>query len=366
MGVGTYLDTFTRFIVGGQDAPEWTTHVAGHPPLVTLLFAPLARAGLAGPGWAAALCIAGGAAAAPAVLSALKVLAGERTARRAAVFVVFAPTALWVATDPPPPAQPAGRPQSAHPTDPPQSGHPADSSRPAYSPRSLPRACAIALTGGLLLGTCLMLSYGLTLLAPVAAAVVLVGAARTRARLAVPLVAGAGVAAVLAVFAAAGFSWFEGFELARERVMNGPGWRDRPTAYFLFANPAAVAVAAGPAVVAALPLLFRMRVGEARRLAAPAVAALLAMALAVTSNLSKGEVERIYLPFTLWLLPLAALLPTSSTRGGGPPPTPPGGRSMRSLARLTSTPVHSVPDHRWLAAQAGWTVLVAVTTTLHW
>ena len=44
-------------------------------------------------------------------------------------------------------------------------------------------------------------------------------------------------------------------------------------------------------------------------------AALGAVVLAIGSNLSKGEVERIYLPFALWLLPLAAALPGRYRRG---------------------------------------------------
>jgi hypothetical protein len=46
-------------------------------------------------------------------------------------------------------------------------------------------------------------------------------------------------------------------------------------------------------------------------------------------------VERIYLPWAVWLLPLAALLPADRSRG-------------------------------WLAAQVGWAVLVAATTSLAW
>jgi hypothetical protein len=184
-----------------------------------------------------------------------------------------------------------------------------------------------------------MLSYGLVLLAPIAAAAVLLTVPRWNERMTVLLIAVLGVMAVLGGFAIAGFWWPDGLRLASERVMNGPGWQDRPAAYFLFANPAAVAVAAGPAVVAALPLLGRFR--WSNRLAALAVVALLAIAIAVASNLSKGEVERIYLPFTVWLLPLAALLVEGRSRGRASA----GG---------------------WLAAQVGWTILLAATTSLHW
>jgi hypothetical protein len=40
-----------------------------------------------------------------------------------------------------------------------------------------------------------------------------------------------------------------------------------------------------------------------------------AVALADLSGLSKGEVERIWLPFAIWLIVATALLPTSARRG---------------------------------------------------
>jgi hypothetical protein len=201
-----------------------------------------------------------------------------------------------------------------------------------------------------------MLSYGLVLLAPIAVAAVFLGVRRWSRRIPLLLTAAVGVLAVFAGFAAAGFWWPDGLRLTSERVMAGPGWQDRPTGYFLFANLAALAVAAGPAVVAALPLLVQLfpisrlrryravsatgTDADARRVAALPVAALIAIALAVVSNLSKGEVERIYLPFTVWLLPLCALVPAVNRRPG--------------------------PARGWLAAQIGWAILVATTTSLHW
>jgi hypothetical protein len=177
--------------------------------------------------------------------------------------------------------------------------------------------------GGLLLGATLLLSYGMVLLAPIVLTVVVLLAGWRGAWR--PLAAGAvAVAAVLAGFAVAGFWWLEGLELTAERVRLGEGWSDRPTWFFLLSNPAALAVAVGPAVVAALPRVRRSPV---------AVAALAAMAVATASNLSKGEVERIWLPYAVWLVALPALLPSS--RG-------------------------------WLAAHLGWPVVVAAGTSLSW
>ena len=50
------------------------------------------------PGWAAALCIAGGALAVPAVLVTVRAVADEAAARTVAPFAVLFPGAVWVAT----------------------------------------------------------------------------------------------------------------------------------------------------------------------------------------------------------------------------------------------------------------------------
>src|SRR4029453_15871474 len=162
----------------------------------------------------------------------------------------------------------------------------------------------------------------------------LLASPRWSERITVLLIAMLGAVAVLASFAIAGFWWPDGLRLASQRVMSGPGWQDRPAAYFLFATPAAVAVAAGPAVVAALPLLGRFR--WSNRHAALAVAALLAIAIAVASSLSQGGVKRIYPPSPFVLCPSAGCLSEARSR-------------ERASAR------------GWLAAQIGWTILLAAT-----
>jgi hypothetical protein len=272
----------------------------------------------------------------------LRILAGESAARKTAPFLVFAPAALWVATS----ADAVFAGVAA-----------AGVLFLAHAGRRRTRwSYVLALIGGLTFGTCLMLSYGLGLLGPIAGAAVFLGVRCWSRQIALLLTVGVGILAVLGGFAVAGFWWPDGLRLTSERVMAGPGWQDRPTVYFLFANLAALAVAAGPAVVAALPLLARVfstsRVrrdragsaigtgGDSRRLAVLPVAALVAVALAIGSNLSKGEVERIYLPFTVWLLPLCTLLPSIGRRPG--------------------------QARGWLAAQIGWAILVATTTSLHW
>ena len=55
-----FVSSFTHFIAFGDGVDGtnvWTTHVAGHPPLATLVFWLLGRIGLGGGFWAGALCI---------------------------------------------------------------------------------------------------------------------------------------------------------------------------------------------------------------------------------------------------------------------------------------------------------------------
>ena len=323
LGVGAFLRTFTDHILATDPQP-WTTHVAGHPPLATLVFVALAALGLGASGWAAGACILIGASAAASVLSTVRILAGESIARRAAPFVVMAPLALWIATSADAlfaGVAAAGLCAFAH----------AGAARGG-------RSAAFAAVGGLLLGACLFLSYGLVLLAPLLVAIVVAQ------RRVLPLaVAAVGVAMVIALFAAAGFLWWHGYALTRERVMQGSAYQQRPAAYFMFADPAVVAVMVGPAVIAAAAMWRRP--GWPPGLRPLPAAVLVAIAAAIASNLAKGEVERIYLPFVVWLLPLAAGLPPQS-------------RSPAARGRP--------PARGWLAAQCGVALAIALTTQLTW
>jgi hypothetical protein len=70
----------------------------------------------------------------------------------------------------------------------------------------------------------------------------------------------------------------------------------------LVANAAAFGIALGPAIVVALTRL------RDRRLLLVVGGGLVALGLAMMSGMSKGEVERIWLPFAVWLLPAGAVL----------------------------------------------------------
>ncbi|MDP9325152.1 MAG: hypothetical protein M3O87_01270, partial [Candidatus Dormibacteraeota bacterium] len=310
-GLHAFLSGFTEHITVGSPGFAWVTHVSGHPPGALLAFVGLDRLGLAGRGWAAALRIGAGACAAAAALSTLRVIAGEAAARRAAPYLATAPAAVWIATSADALflgvsawgiallalAAAAGHPRRAYrdPTIPGESW--------GGGCRGRAGADVLALGGGVLLGLTVFLSYGLVLLAPIAVAVVV---AQKRIR---PLVVGAvAVAVVVAMFAALGFWWLDGLSRTRIRYQQGSA-SARPYLYFLFANLAVLGLTIGPAGVAALAWLGR----HTALLWLPA-AALIGILLADLSGLSKSEVERIWLPFTPWLLAATALLPQKHQR----------------------------------------------------
>ncbi|MFG3256792.1 hypothetical protein [Streptomyces sp. NPDC048172] len=289
------LRGFTGHIL--LDAPDnWPPHVAGHPPGATLTFVALDRIGLGGGAWAAAWCVVTGASAVAAVLLALRWLAGEESARRAAPYLVLAPAAVWVGVS--------------------ADGYFAAVAAwalalLAYAATRTGQAARLAALGtGLLSGWLCYLSYGLGLLALVGGAVLLV--ARTVRPL--PFVV-AGALVVPVVFGSLGFDWWEGYRLLVERYYQGAA-RVRPYGYWVWANLACTALVVGPACVAGLRRAPRAArdSGGRRAVGLLAAAALTAVLVADVSGMSKAETERIWLPFALWLLPATALLPDRARR----------------------------------------------------
>jgi hypothetical protein len=288
-GIGVLLRGFTRHILDFQP-DSWTTHVAGHPPGAFLVFVLLDRIGLRGGGWAALLCVVAGATAPVSVALALRALDREATARAVLPFLVLFPGAVWL-------------------------GASADAIFTGVGAAGLALLAArrwwLAPAGGLLLGSALYLSYGLVLLAPLALAVI---ALRRGRRIAVLLGAAAGVAVVVAGFTAAGFWWPTGYRLVVRRYYQG--WAaDRPYTYWVWANLAALLICAGLVTGPALYRAVRSRRTEPRRaLLSLPLAALLAIGAADLSGLSKAEVERIWLPYAVWLLVATAWLPARHRR----------------------------------------------------
>lgn len=278
-----------RIINGAPDS--WTTHVSGHPPGALEFFVLLDRLGLGGGDWAAAACLLAGSSACLAVAITLRAVAGEPTARRAVPFLVLTPAALYIAVS----ADAFFLAVSAW-----------GIALLAVAARSTgPRGDVAAAGAGLVLGLSLYLSYGLALLGMVALAVLVVGR-----RVRPGLTATAAVGTVVLAVTAAGFWWWDGYQQVVIRYYQG--WGDqRPYAYWVWANLAALLICAGPAVAAGLRRVPRHRAGAG----AVVIGALLAVAAASLSGLSKAEVERIWLPFALWLVPACALLPLRDHRG---------------------------------------------------
>jgi hypothetical protein len=278
---------------------SWITHVSGHPPGALLTFVWLDRIGLGGGAWAALLCLLVGSSAAAAIVVAVRALTNEDTARLVAPFVAVAPTAIWIAVS--------------------ADGYFAGVAAWGIAllalgaTRTARRPVLAGAAAGLLLGWGVFLNYGLVLIGVLAVAVLLAAVDwRAALRAAAPAVIVA--LAVVAVFAAAGFWWFDGYFLVQERYWQGIA-NDRPFQYWSWANFASVVCAIGLGSVAGVGRAFdiaalRLRPG----LHLLVFGALLAIVFADLSMLSKAETERIWLPFTIWLTAAGALLPPQSHR----------------------------------------------------
>ncbi|MFR9776586.1 hypothetical protein ACL02O_11080 [Micromonospora sp. MS34] len=341
------LAGFTGRILDFQP-DSWSTHTAGHPPGALLVFVWLDRIGLGGGTAAALCCVLVGATAAVSVPVTLRALGAADAARAVLPFLVLLPGAVWLGA----------------------SGDAIFTGVVAAGLALLAvRGPVAALAGGLLLGFALHLSYGFVLVGALAVAVL---ALRRDRRRAAALAATAGVVAVTALFVLAGFRWWEGYDRVVERYYQG--WAaDRPYGYWVWANLAALLLSAGPVLGPALrraalaaravwrspdvaskrdrqPRDDRPRPGPATRptmsravarlslpgrepaaltapgrwlvaraarlgptVLLPAAAASVVLA-ADLSGMSKAEVERIWLPFVVWLLVAVAHLPAPARR----------------------------------------------------
>ncbi|CAI9419111.1 hypothetical protein [Nocardioides sp. T2.26MG-1] len=292
-GVHALLQGYVDRIPYGL-ADSWPTHVAGHPPGALLFFVGLVRVGLGGDLAAGVVVTVLAATTAVAVLVTLRALGAEDAARRAAPFLVLAPAAVFTAVS----ADGLFAAVAAWGL--------ATLALGATAPRR-GRAAGWSMLAGLLLGGCVMLSYGLPLLGLLALAVLL------RAGRWWPLpVAAAAAAAVVLAFAAGGFAWWEAFPVLRERYWDGIA-ADRPAAYWTWANLAALLVCTGPLLGAGLGCVRR---GVDRTVLLLAGSAAAAVLLADASQMSRAEVERIWLPFVPWLMLTTALLPARWRRRG--------------------------------------------------
>lgn len=300
-GPGAFLDGFA------EGFATYPVHVRGHPPGLMPVLWWMDRIGLGGPLAMSGLVIAAGASIPAAAAVTARQAASEVVARRAMPYLVVAPAAVWLVSS-------------------------ADALIAAVGAWGIAlvvvavrssRGRAIAAVGGALLGYAIFLSYGMVLLALVPLAI----AALAR-RLEPILLAALGASGVVLAFTALGFWWFDGLVLTRQAYAASVA-SSRPYAYFLVANLAAFSVMVGPACVAGIGAL------RDRSLWVVVGAGLAIVALADLSGLSKGEVERIWLPFWPWVGLAAAGLAADRGRW-------------------------------WLGAHAGTAVLVEVMLVTRW
>lgn len=282
-----HVDSLSDFLAHFTDRlPTMSVHVQGHPPGMVILLWLMARVGMAGATWATIVVIAVACSGVAAVLVAVRALSDEDHARAVAPFVAFAPFAVWVATS-------------------------ADAFfmgiaawavvLAVVAARSQGHHAPIAAAGGVVFGCALLLSYGLVLLGLV---VVAIAFALRRWRWLAWY--GVGAAVPIAAMWLAGFDWWDGLLATRERYLAGVS-SQRPYAFFVIANLGALAVATGPAVARGLATLRH------RGLAWLVAGGAAAIVVADSSAMSKGEVERIWLPFALWLL-VSTVVPASGRR----------------------------------------------------
>ena len=283
------LRTFVAHIPA--DAPDnWHTHVAGHPPGALLFFVLLDRLGITSHLWIGIIIVTLASSAVVAALVALRVMGNESLARAAAPWLVLAPSAIWMGVD-------------------------GDALFTAVAAWGLCLLAIAAKTGrrspavaaGVLLGLSVYLSYGLVLLAVPAIAVLWI----CRAWRPLPWAIG-GAVGIAALFTVAGFSWWEAYPVLVTRYYDGIA-SQRAYSYWVWGNLAAWTFTVGLATWAAFPAMAAS-IKRRNPLAIMAFGCLIAIVFADLSGMSKAEVERIWLPFTLWIVALPALLPRSWQR----------------------------------------------------
>ncbi len=282
-----FLRTFTDRIT------EYPVHVQGHPPGPVVGLRALDAIGLGGARWAALAVIAVGASAAAAALVAVRSVAGEAIARRALPYLALSPAAIFSVTS----MDGAFLGLAAWTTAlMAWATEGASASSPGPSRRGHSRD-GWALAAGALAAALCYCTYAAPLFLVPAVAIVVHRRAWRSAALAV-----LGGMVVVGAFTASGFWWLDGLSATHGRYVDTVA-RFRPWRYFVVADLAVLAAIVGPAAVAGIVVL------RDRTTWLLTGAALAGVAVADLSGFTKGEVERIWLPFTPWLLVAAVALP---------------------------------------------------------
>lgn len=273
---GEFVRTFVERI------DDYSVHVRGHPPGFLLILKFFDAVGLDG-AWPAAMISVLSAVALPAgVLVAVRAVAGPTVVRQVAPFLVVAPYAIWMVTS-------------------------ADAFYAALGAWGVAlvalglrssggRALAWGTAGGVLLATLLFMTYGGALFMTLPLVIAVTGWMSRRPGTTLTVIgAVAGAATVTGLWAAAGFWWFDGAAAVQDEYWEGTA-QFRIWNYFIFANLAAALFAVGPATFVGLTQL------KDRRLWILVGGGLAALIAADLSQLSKGEVERIWLIFYPWIV----------------------------------------------------------------
>ena len=304
------------------------THIKGHPPGYVLVLKALATVGLAKPWIIASLSYMSAGIVAGSVLVVANRFGSAKHTRKAAPFLILAPYAVWMGTS-------------------------ADALFSALvalgaagiavaltSAQEHPaRRIGVCVLAGLALGAGFYSSWGTVTCGPIIIAALWCGSASTttaghqsnhpsplvallkRLRTVAPVVlfVAGGIAVTGVLMTSLGYNWFAGIGLTRRLYWKGTA-QFRPWKYFMVGNLGSLVFALGAVAVIGIGALG---VGRIRNrsvvtdslsddgvgwLRAFVLAGLVCALAANFSQYSKGEVERIWLPFLPWLTLPAALL----------------------------------------------------------
>jgi hypothetical protein len=306
-----FIRTFT------DHAAQHSVAARGHPPGPVLLLWALHRLGLTDRLALGVLIAALGALITPLVLSAIRGVCGELSARRYAPVLILAPYAVWVAVSVDVVVAVLGAVMVAMGV------------RASAQTRTGWRAGVWALASGVTLGLAALFSYAAPWLG---LSVVCLYFARRRAFLNIAT----GLGALLPVLAAqlAGFSWIDGLSVARAdfaaRVEP-----HRSAVWWGGINVVVLLLAAGPPLVRSLR---RMRNTPGWPFL---VGAGVAVAFSILAGLARGGAEAAWLPFFPWLT-VAAVAP--QRQAGMPPPSP---LLLIAVGALTAIVVEAVLATPW-------------------
>lgn len=295
-----------------DEAPGYGVATRTHPPAPVLLLWLLGKLGISRPATLGVVVTALGCATVPAVAVAMRSLCGEVAARRLLPALVLAPYAVWVAVS--------------------MDGVTAAlcalfvalgvvASEPGRTPWW-------ALGSGLALGVAALFSYAVGWLAAIPLIVCFV---RRRATTIAFIGTGALVPVVLA--RALGFVWPDGLTVAQAdwSVRVGP---HRSWALWAVLDLVVLVIACGPHVVTAARRIRRTPGWPF------VVGALVGVTFAIGSGLSRGEVERSWLPFFPWLL-----VPVTGWSDDGEPAKP--SLLLLALGAAAAVVIESVLRSSW-------------------